>query len=440
MYGGKCGRTLDRLGRGLGLVIALLALPTAAAADGGGGGQLPGCYAPLPGHTQVPFPIGATPPSLPYPEAHQLTDEYADLGFVFSDFDADLPSTYRKYVQTPGTYNVVRQSTLGNLYRIDFLEDGVRSARFVLHDSNQNGTIHRLSAFDDDGRLIVRSEYRDWLNPTITQFFLSVTSPGPSIRSVVYTQLTRTGQPYVFGMAVSCFDFGATPPTPTPTRTATPIRTATPVATRTATPIATRTATPLRTATPVPTRTATPIATRTATPVPTPPPGPACPEAIVSASADAWFEEGSDANKGDDSGLKVQSKSGQAFRALVRFPLPTVPAGCAFDSADLRLYVESAKPDRTIRVQRVVDAWSEMSVHWAIQPATTGPVASSPSLADKGWQSWAVGEQVAAMYADGTAHGFRISDAVETDDAEQTYRSRESGELLPRLVVRFRTP
>ncbi len=422
------------------LLVAFMVAGAArpAAADGDGGvTPLPGCYAPLPGLTQVAFPLGATPPALPYPQKHQLTDEYVDLGFLFSDADADLPSAYRKYVRTPETYNVVMQSTLTNLYRVDFLADSVRQVRFVMRDSNVNSTIHRLSAFGPTGQLIMRSEYRDWLNPYAESFTMSVTSASTPIRSVVYTQLTRTGQPYIFGMAVTCLDFGAPPATPTPTRTATPVRTATVTPLRTATIVPTRTATPLRTATPQPT--STPLPPPAATAVPTPPPGPLCSEIVVEADADAWFEQSSDANKGDDSALKVQSKSGNdAFRAVVDFALPAVPAGCLFDGAELRLYAGSAKPGRVIQVQRAAAAWGEMSVNWPNQPARVGPVSSTASGSDPGWRAWTVSAQVADMYALGAAHGFVVFDQIENQDSEQTYRSRESGENVPSLIVRFR--
>jgi hypothetical protein len=42
------------------------------------------------------------------------------------------------------------------------------------------------------------------------------------------------------------------------------------------------------------------------------------------------------------------------------------------------------------------------------------------------------------MYATGAAHGFVIFDQVETQDSEQTYRSRESGSQVPTLVISFR--
>ena len=159
----------------------------------------------------------------------------------------------------------------------------------------------------------------------------------------------------------------------------------------------------------------------------------------LSTNADAWFEQGGDANKGDDSVLKVQSKGGNdAFRAIVRFALPAVPAGCELDTAELRLYAESAKPGRTIQVQRVAMAWGEMTVSWPNQPARIGAISSSTSGSEQGWRSWSVTAQVAGMYDDGAAHGFVIFDQVENEDSEQVYRSRESGSDRPTLIVRFR--
>jgi hypothetical protein len=398
------------------------------------------------GFTQVAFPVGGTPPALPYPQKHQLTDEYAAHGFLFSEADADLPSGYRRYVQTPGTYNTVMQSTLGNLYRLDFAGDGVREVRLMLRDSNLNPTIHRLTAFNASGQRIAHSEYRDWLNPTASYFFLSVAAGSP-IKSIAFTQLTSTGSPYIFGVATTCLDFGAHPPTPTRTVTATRTITATRTATPTRTDTRTRTATPTATAI-LPTATVTstsPPATVTATsppthtPTPTSTPGPNCSQITMTANADAWFEQSSDANKGDDSALKVQSKSDdQAFRAVVRFALPSAPPGCVFDSADLRLYAESAKPGRTIHVQRAASGWGEMTGNWPTQPARIGGIAAAASGSDPGWRTWSVSEQVAAMYAAGTAHGFVISDADESEDSEQVYRSRESGSSIPTLIVRFR--
>jgi hypothetical protein len=81
----------------------------------------------------------------------------------------------------------------------------------------------------------------------------------------------------------------------------------------------------------------------------------------------------------------------------------------------------------------------ERNVGELVQPAgTTGAIASTASGSDPGWRVWAVTQQVVDMYATGAAHGFVIFDQVETQDSEQTYRSRESGSQVPTLVISFR--
>ena len=82
---------------------------------------------------------------------------------------------------------------------------------------------------------------------------------------------------------------------------------------------------------------------------PAPPPTAARLQTLT-ANADAWIDQGGpQANKGTDSVLKVNSKSRSNMRALVRFLLPTIPAGCTIESATLRLYAASAKDGRTIQ-------------------------------------------------------------------------------------------
>ena len=111
-----------------------------------------------------------------------------------------------------------------------------------------------------------------------------------------------------------------------------------------------------------------------------------------SATADAWMEQSSPgSNKGTDSTLKVQSKSGnQNFRALVRFGLPAAPpAGCMVQSATLRVFSNSATSNgRTLRALRVTAAWNEGTVTWGNQPGTTGAFAATPS--GLGWREWNV--------------------------------------------------
>jgi hypothetical protein len=156
-----------------------------------------------------------------------------------------------------------------------------------------------------------------------------------------------------------------------------------------------------------------------------------------SAVADAWVDQGSaGSNKGSDSILKVMSKSGGNLRGLVQFGLPaSLPEGCVVQSATLRLYAASPAAGRTMQAARVTGAWAEGSVTWNNQPASAGPAASTSS--GSGYRQWDVTSHVQVMFASGVNNGFLIRDAVEGQDAEQQFHSREKGQNVPQLVVTF---
>jgi hypothetical protein len=159
----------------------------------------------------------------------------------------------------------------------------------------------------------------------------------------------------------------------------------------------------------------------------------------LTAVADAWIDQSSpSANKGSDSILKVMSKSGNAnLRALVRFDLPSAPAGCVVDTASLRVFAGSASGSpRTLEALRVGSAWSESGVTWSNQPGTAGAAVTTTS--GTGYRQWNVAALVQAMYSAGSSHGFLIRDANEGQDAEQQFFSREKGESPPLLVITFR--
>ena len=166
-----------------------------------------------------------------------------------------------------------------------------------------------------------------------------------------------------------------------------------------------------------------------------PPPNCGAP-VTVSANADAWIDQGSQtSNKGTDSILKVMSKPGNSFRALLSFNLPTVPQGCVIQSATLRLYAASYKSNRTLQALQVNASWTENGVNWSNQPVTTGVAATTSS--GSGWRQWNVAAMVQAMYNSGLNYGFLIRDANENNDAEQQFHSREKGENMPQLVITF---
>ena len=156
----------------------------------------------------------------------------------------------------------------------------------------------------------------------------------------------------------------------------------------------------------------------------------------LTATADSWIDQGSrSSNKGTDSNLKVMSKSSNALRTLVRFTMPPLPAGCVVQTATLRLYAASHKTGRTLQALPIAATWAEGSVTWNNQPATTATPATTSS--GSGWREWNVATQLQAAYTANLLHGFLIRDAVETNDHEQQFNSREQSSNRPQLVLTF---
>ena len=158
----------------------------------------------------------------------------------------------------------------------------------------------------------------------------------------------------------------------------------------------------------------------------------------VNPVADSWVLQ-SDAGKnfGGDSVLKLDSKSGSNARALVRFNLPAIPAGCDVVTARLRLYAASYKDGRTLQAIRLTASWVESAVTWGNQPGTSGAVATTTS--GFGYRDWTVTSQVQAMYSPGANNGFLIRDASENGGGlDQSFNSREKPtDNPPQLVITF---
>ena len=159
----------------------------------------------------------------------------------------------------------------------------------------------------------------------------------------------------------------------------------------------------------------------------------------VVAAADAWIDEANaNQNSGSTGTLQVRSSNTSGNqRALVRFALPAVPAGCSVTAATLRLYASSQIIGRTIDVHRAASPWDEGTVTWNTGPGATGTAAGSLTLGVAGWQEWTVTAQVIAQYA--SNNGFVVRDGTEGAvlPLQQIYRSRESGTNRPELVVTF---
>ncbi|SDG31088.1 CBM96 family carbohydrate-binding protein [Klenkia brasiliensis] len=158
----------------------------------------------------------------------------------------------------------------------------------------------------------------------------------------------------------------------------------------------------------------------------------------VTASEDATIRESpANANYGTTTTLLVRSGNGGLNRSLVRFALPTIPAGCTLSGVSLRLYLSSNDSVRSIVARRVLTttSWSETAVTWSTQPTTTATGAATTSTpASPGWQTWPVQSIVTGLYAEGNG-GIEIADADETTGNDlQTYSSRE-GSNPPQLVL-----
>ena len=113
----------------------------------------------------------------------------------------------------------------------------------------------------------------------------------------------------------------------------------------------------------------------------------------VAAAADTWILQSSPAsNYGNDSVLKVDTKTGANARMLVRFTLPPIPSGCGVTDAKLRLFSASYKDGRTLEAHRLAGSWTESGVTWTSQPATTGAAATVAS--GVGYREWSVAAHV----------------------------------------------
>jgi large repetitive protein len=157
----------------------------------------------------------------------------------------------------------------------------------------------------------------------------------------------------------------------------------------------------------------------------------------LSSTGDSWVLSSSpSSNYATDSVAKVVSKSGDNARALVRFTLPTIPAGCQVTSAQLRMFAGGSSAGRTLQAFRASGAWTETGVTWSNQPATAGAAATTAS--GSGWRQWSVRDQVTAMYA-GTNHGFVIRDATENGGGseQQLHTKEKAPDNPPQLIVTF---
>ncbi|CAM5351478.1 YD repeat-containing protein OS=Streptomyces glaucescens OX=1907 GN=SGLAU_00860 PE=4 SV=1 [Streptomyces glaucescens] len=98
--------------------------------------------------------------------------------------------------------------------------------------------------------------------------------------------------------------------------------------------------------------------------------------------------DGPTSNYDDNWRLSVGNTSTGSSRALLRFPIGSIPAGTKLDSADLRLYYDQTHTTGTTEVQleahRATGAWSESSATWNNASGLTGELSGTSVLVDDG--------------------------------------------------------
>lgn len=164
---------------------------------------------------------------------------------------------------------------------------------------------------------------------------------------------------------------------------------------------------------------------------------------VLTATEDAHVDADTSSNVADENQngnsntyLDVWA-DGNDRRTVVKFALPTVPAGCAITSATLAFTTISGATGRTLHASRATQTWTETGVTWNNQPAVTTPAATASSSATvDAVVSFSVTSQVQAMYPS-SPFGFVVKDSTESGTAYQRYHSSESASTTkrPKLTV-----
>ncbi|WP_411112308.1 DNRLRE domain-containing protein, partial [Streptomyces sp. c-19] len=98
--------------------------------------------------------------------------------------------------------------------------------------------------------------------------------------------------------------------------------------------------------------------------------------------------DGPTTNYKDNWRLSVGNTSTGASRALLRFPVGSIPAGTKIDSADLKLYFDQFHTTGDSEVQleahRATGAWSEETATWSSASTFTGELSGTSVVVDNG--------------------------------------------------------
>ena len=114
-------------------------------------------------------------------------------------------------------------------------------------------------------------------------------------------------------------------------------------------------------------------------------------EVAVDAIADAFVFSGYGSSNFNGDYLEVgtgylpgDEQPGE-MRALVKFTLPTLPAGAVIDSATIKMFQSGGSLAATIEMARNTGAWTETGVTWNTQPGTADPKWTSGTGTYPGW-------------------------------------------------------
>lgn len=158
----------------------------------------------------------------------------------------------------------------------------------------------------------------------------------------------------------------------------------------------------------------------------------------VTVTNDAWVDQAAPATlNGTTPTLQVRSANGSNRRTYLRFTMPSRPAGCVLEQAELRLYNSAPTGGRTIDVYRAdpgAPLWEAGSLTWNNQPGRAGTAVGVTTPAGAGWQSWIVTDHARTLLT-GTNNGFVLRDRTEGQNGpfSQEYAEQSSGGILPVL-------
>jgi len=163
--------------------------------------------------------------------------------------------------------------------------------------------------------------------------------------------------------------------------------------------------------------------------------------ATVVANADTYVRSGSvNQNNGSAGTFQAQAESGDNNRALLRFPLPTIPPGCSLTQATIVLVRSSFSGATAPALQSYVlsGAFVESSVTWAncTGGAGCGTTGSAFAFTGGATTTWSPTAQVATLYQNGNT-GLMIRYATEGGSTQRyAWVSREgTAANRPRLTI-----